>query len=156
MKLTSHEEYGFRCIVQLGKQGVGASMTIPEISAAEGISQPYVAKLMRMLRRGGFVTSARGKIGGYTLARPADRIIVGDVLAALGGRLFEGKFCDSHSGHASICRHSTDCSIRMLWRSVQVAMDQVLGKTTLQDLLRSEDEVTGWLTNVPTTIQPSA
>lgn len=143
MKLTAHEEYGFRCLVQLGKRGAGASMTIPEISAGEGISKPYVAKLMRILRRGGFVTSSRGKIGGYMLARPADQIVVGDVLAELGGRLFEGNFCDSHSGDARVCRHSTDCSIRTLWRSVQVAMDQVLGKTTLHDLLHSEDEVSG-------------
>lgn len=143
MKLTAHEEYGFRCLVLLGKRGAGGSMTIPEISAGEGISQPYVAKLMRILRRGGFVTSSRGKIGGYTLARPADQIIVGDVLASLGGRLFEGSFCESHSGRVSVCRHSTDCSIRSLWHSVQVALDQVLGKTTLQDLLHSGDELTG-------------
>ncbi|HML16125.1 MAG TPA: Rrf2 family transcriptional regulator [Bryobacteraceae bacterium] len=143
MKLTAHEEYGFRCLVQLAKHGAGASMTIPEISAGEGISQPYVAKLMRILRRGGFVTSSRGKIGGYMLARPASQIIVGDVLAELGGRLFEGTFCESHSGRANICRHSTDCSIRALWHSVQVALDQVLAKTTLQDLLHTEDKLTG-------------
>jgi Rrf2 family iron-sulfur cluster assembly transcriptional regulator len=142
MKLTAHEEYGIRCLVTLGKGGAGASMTIPEISLGEGISKAYVAKLMRILRRGGFVTSSRGKIGGYMLARPANKIVVGDVLAELGGRLFEGNFCASHPGDSSICRHSTDCSIRTLWRSVQIAMDQVLGKTTLQDLLHSEDEVT--------------
>lgn len=142
MKLTAHEEYGFRCLVQLARHGAGASMTIPEISEGEGISQPYVAKLMRILRRGGFVTSSRGKIGGYILARPADKIIVGDVLAELGGRLFEGSFCESHSGRADVCRHSTDCSIRSLWNSVQTALDQVLGKTTLKDLLHSEEQLT--------------
>ena len=70
MKLTAHEEYGFRCLVQIGKRG---PLTIPEISEAEGISASYTAKLLRMLRRGGFITSARGKVGGYSLARPAER-----------------------------------------------------------------------------------
>jgi Rrf2 family protein len=146
MKLTSHEEYGFRCLVKLGSSG--GALTIPEISEAEGISQAYVAKLMRILRKGGFVRSARGKVGGYSLARPAGEIVVGEVLAALGGKMFETDFCESHSGQAKICAHSTDCSIRTLWRRVQVALDDVLGHTTLQDLLRSEHQMSGFLTTL--------
>jgi Rrf2 family protein len=146
MKLTSHEEYGFRCLVKLGSSG--SALTIPEISEAEGISQAYVAKLMRILRKGGFVRSVRGNVGGYSLARPAGEIVVGEVLAALGGKMFETDFCESHSGQSKICTHSTDCSIRTLWKRVQVALDDVLGKTTLQDLLRSEHQMSGFLTTL--------
>jgi Rrf2 family protein len=148
MKLTSHEEYGFRCLVKIGSSG--GALTIPEISDAEGISQAYVGKLMRILRKGGFVVSARGKVGGYSLARPAGDIVVGEVLAALGGKMFETDFCESHSGQAKICAHSTDCSIRTLWKRVQVALDDVLGKTSLEDVLRSEHHMTGWLTTLAT------
>jgi Rrf2 family protein len=148
MKLTSQEEYGFRCLLQIGRAGPGGSLTIPEISEAEGISVPYTAKLLRMLRRGGFVKSVRGKEGGYSLARPADQIVVGKVLETLGGRFFEPGFCESHAGQATVCTHSVDCSIRSLWRTVQVALDQVLAKTTLQDLLRTEVEMTGWVASV--------
>ncbi len=146
MKLTAHEEYGFRCLVKIGSSGT--SLTIPEISEAEGISQAYVAKLLRMLRRGGFVRSARGKVGGYSLSRPASQIVVGEVLAVLGGKMFESDFCESHSGASHVCAHSTDCSIRTLWRRVQVALDEVLGRTTLQDLLRSETQMDGFLTTL--------
>jgi Rrf2 family iron-sulfur cluster assembly transcriptional regulator len=145
MKLSSHEEYGFRCLIQIGRRGEGESLTIADISRAEGISQPYVAKLLGILRRAGFVKSVRGKVGGYSLARPADRIIVGEVLEALGGRLIDTDFCESHSGAAQTCAHSVDCSIRTLWSTVQRALDQVLGKTTLQDMLRSEDHMRGWV-----------
>jgi Rrf2 family protein len=148
MKLTAHEEYGIRCLAQLGRRGPGGSLTIPEISEAEGISTAYTAKLMRMLRRGGFVKSARGKAGGYSLGRPAGEIVVGDVLTALGGRLYESGFCESHAGQGKICAHSVDCSIRTLWRTVQFALDQVLGKTTLQDLLRNEEEMRGWVNSL--------
>jgi Rrf2 family protein len=160
MKLTSHEEYGFRCLVKIGSSvgNNGGALTIPEISEAEGISQAYVAKLLRILRRGGFVKSARGNIGGYSLARPASQIVVGEVLAALGGKMFETDFCESHSGHAKVCAHSTDCSIRSLWTRVQVALDEVLGKTTLHDVLGSEKQMSGFLTTLassaPTAIAP--
>ena len=67
MKLTSHDEYGLRCLIRLGQAGPGGRLTIPEISRAEGISEAYAAKLLRILRLGGFVTAARGP-GGYSLA----------------------------------------------------------------------------------------
>ena len=154
MKLTAHEEYGFRCLVQIGRHGPGGSLTIPEISAAEGISAAYAAKLLRMLRRAGFIKSVRGKVGGYSLARPADQIVVGNVLELLGGRLFEADFCESHTGQGKICAHSSDCSIRTLWRTVQLALDQVLGKTTLQDLLRTEEGMRKWVNTLPALKSP--
>jgi Rrf2 family protein len=141
MKLSAQEEYGLRCLLRIGGQGDGGSLAIPEISRAEGLSPEYVAKLMRILRRGGLVTSARGAAGGYTLARPADQITVGETLSLLGGRLFEAGFCERHSGAESLCTHTIDCSIRSLWRALQNAVDQVLTKTTLKDLLCSEPEM---------------
>jgi Rrf2 family protein len=145
MKFTSQEEYGLRCLLRIARQGDSASFTIPEISQAEGITIPYAAKLMRILRQGGFVKSARGQAGGYTLSRPPDQIVVGQALAALGGRLFEPDFCDQHTGAATVCTHSVDCSIRSLWHAVQLVVDQVLGKTTLMDLIRNEREMSTWV-----------
>ena len=141
MKLTSQEEYGLRCLLHVGRGGDAVSLTIAELARAEGISEPNVAKMMRVLRRSGFVRSTRGSSGGYCLARPADQIAIGPVLAALGGRLYDPAFCDGHSGVERLCTHMTDCSIRSVWRTVQQAVDQVLSKITLKDLLRTEPEM---------------
>jgi Rrf2 family protein len=150
MKLTANEEYGLRCLVRLGYAGyAGQALTIPEMSEAEGVSSAYAAKVLRALRKGGFVKAARGKEGGYTLARPAADIVIGDVMNALGGRLFESDFCDSHSGQVEICRRSVDCSVRSLWKAVQVAVDQVLHKTTLRDLLQNEEEMNSFVRAIP-------
>ena len=149
MKLSAHEEYGLRCLLRIGLAGAEESLTIPEISQAEALSPAYAAKLLRMLRKGGFISSARGKEGGYTLARPAESIVIGDVIDALGGRLFETKFCDSHAGQVAVCTRSVDCSVRSLWRAVQVAVDHVLSKATLRDLLQNEEEMNSWVRTIP-------
>jgi len=142
MKLSAQEEYGLRCLLQLGRQEPGYSLTIPEIGQAEGISIHNVAKLLRILRQGGFVESARGQHGGYTLTLPPDRIIVGEVLLLLGGRLYEPSFCENFAGVGESCLHSsTECSVRSLWNQVQQAVDQVLSQTTLGDLLHHGQEV---------------
>jgi Rrf2 family protein len=150
MKLSAHEEYGLRCLLRIGLAAKDESLTIPEISQAEALSPAYTAKLLRTLRRGGFITSARGKTGGYALARPAGQIVIGDVIGMLGGRLFESKnFCHEHAGQMQICTRSVDCSVRSLWQTVQSVVDEVLSKTTLQDLLRTEGEMNSWVKRIP-------
>ena len=144
MKLSSQEEYGLRCLLRVGREGADGSVTIPELSRSEGITEPNVAKMMRILRQGGFVQSTRGQAGGYSLARPAAEINLGEALACLGGRLYEPSFCESHRGVERLCTHMPDCSIRSVWRMVQHAVDQVLGKITVKDLLRSEPEMNAW------------
>lgn len=149
MKLSANEEYGLRCLVRLGYTGLGGSLTIPEISHAEGVSPAYAAKILRVLRKGGFVKAARGKEGGYALARPAEAIVIGEVIDTLGGRLFESNFCESHAGQVPICTRSVDCSVRSLWRAVQVAVDHVLSRATLRDLLQNEEDMNSWVRTIP-------
>lgn len=148
MKLSAQEEYGLRCLLRVAGAGEGQSVTIPAIGQAEALSIPYVAKLMRLLRRGKFVKSVRGQTGGYTLARRPDDIPVAEVLAFLGGRLFEPGFCDQFTGLKRTCTHSIDCSIRSLWRAVQAAVDGILAQITLNDLLQKESDFNSHLRSI--------
>lgn len=141
MKLSAQEEYGLRCLLHMARQGEGASLSIPEISRAEGLSVPNVAKLMRLLRMGGFVASVRGQSGGYTLSRNSEQITVGSVLELLGGRLFGPSFCDRHSGLRDACSHDQDCSLRPVWQTLQAMIENVLNRMTLHDLQRNEAEM---------------
>jgi len=145
MKLSAQEEYGLRCLLQMGRRGPDKIHTIPEISREEGLSSHHVAKLMRILRRGGLVISARGQAGGYRLARPPEEITVAVALRALGGQIFSSGFCKRHSGQRTTCTHDQDCSIRPLWRALQSLVEQVLERATLTDLLAHETEVAEWL-----------
>ena len=145
MQLLATEEYGLRCLVQVAGHRGDRPLTIPEIAQAEGLSAEYTGKIMRALREGGLVTSTRGAAGGYRLARPADQITPWEVIQALGGSFFPESFCDTHPGQLRDCIHSTDCSIRALWRRVEEAMRGVLGSITLADLRRDETVMATWL-----------
>jgi Rrf2 family iron-sulfur cluster assembly transcriptional regulator len=148
MKFSSQEEYGLRLLLRIGKSDSEKGMTIPELSEVEGLSEANVGKILRLLRLAGFVDSSRGQTGGYKLARLANEILVGDVLSALGGKLYESTFCDLHAGVENICTHSIDCSIRSLWKTVQTMLDSLLSKITLQDLLGNEQQVELFVTNI--------
>ena len=148
MKFSTQEEYGLRCLLRVAREKADRGLTIPEISKAEGITTHNTAKILRALRLGGFLASSRGQIGGYTLSRPADKILVKDVLDFLGGKLFDAEFCNDHSGSDSICTHTVDCSIRSLWQMLQSAVDGVLKDMSIKDLVAGEDSIVSQISNI--------
>ena len=154
MKLSAQEEYGIRCLIHMASKGSKASISIPDISRAEGLSIPNVAKLMRLLRIGGFVTSVRGQAGGYTLTRPPNEISVGAALELLGGRLFTENYCGRHTGLLEVCTHDVNCGLRAVWAALQKAVDGVLFGLTLQDIMGDEKDTFEWMQKRVVQIEP--
>jgi len=138
MKITAQEEYGLRILIRIARCQHKEGMSIPQLTEAEGLSSHYVAKLTRILRMKKFINSTPGYKGGYVLAMPAEKIIINNVLKALGGALFNTGYCGSHAGTMKICTNSVDCSARSLWQMIQYTVDQLLDKVTLHDLVSSE------------------
>lgn len=141
MKITSSEEYGIRILIRIASADAIIGLSIPQLSEAEGLSEPHVAKICRILRMEGFINSTPGYKGGYVLAKQVDEIVINNVLKALGGSLFDEEFCGSHTGLGKLCTNSVDCSTRSLWRMVQHTLDNLLNKLTLKDLMVNEKEV---------------
>ncbi len=141
MKITSSEEYGIRILIRIASANPVEGLSIPQLSEAEKLTEPHVAKICRTLRMEGFINSTPGYKGGYVLAKPADTIIINDVLKTLGGTLFDQQFCDAHTGIGRLCTNSVDCSTRSLWKMIQFTLDNLLNKLTLKDLMVNEKEV---------------
>src|SRR5262249_46085265 len=143
MKISAQEEFGLRCLLRLAGADNGQSLTIPEIAAAEGISHPYVAKILAVLRHAGLIESVRGRAGGYRLAASPGDISLGSVMLALGEPLFEENYCQKHAGSESNgnCVHHDACTLRGLWQTLQHWMRRTLDRITLADLLQNEGQV---------------
>jgi len=145
MKISAQEEYGLCCLLRLAKSETG-SATLPEVATAEGLSVPYVAKLMAVLRNAGILDSVRGRSGGYKLARPADDIGLGSLLLVLGAPLFdEVDYCQKHAGTEApngVCMNHSTCTLKSLWQTLEHWMRHVLDQITLADLIQDEGRIT--------------
>lgn len=80
--ISQTAEYGLRAIVYLADQG-GQPRTTAHIAEATHVPAGYLAKVMQSLSRGGLVRSQRGLYGGFTLAFPAEKISILDVVNAV-------------------------------------------------------------------------
>lgn len=148
MKITAQEEYGLRCLLQIARAAPNTSLSIGDIAEKEGISTPYAAKLLSMLRQEGFIESTLGRSGGYRLAKPPHELGLGQVLHAIGERLFvESEYCNKHAGTETegMCVHLSQCNLRSLWQTLEGCMQHILDGLTLADLLNYN---TPWITMI--------
>ena len=138
MKITSQEEYGLRCLLQLARVPEGQLVSVKEVAAKEGISSAYVEKLLRILSRAGLVHSVRGLKGGYLLNRPAASVTLGEVVRALGTVETTNHICQQFTGNQDVCVHFSDCGIRSAWSGLTASITAFLDHTTLESLLGRE------------------
>jgi len=141
MKISAHEEYGLRCLVQLARaEADGESLTLNQIADREGLSTANAGKLMWILVKAGLVQSQRGAAGGYTLARPAAEIRLNEVIRILDEDTVD-RFCKSHTGVLDACIHTSECGIRPVIVGLHEIVQNALAEITLAELIGSEENV---------------
>jgi Rrf2 family protein len=141
MKISAHEEYGLRCLVQLARaESEAESLTLNQIADREGLSVANAGKLMWILVKAGLVHSHRGANGGYTLARPAAKIRLNEVIRVLDEDAVDG-FCKTHAGVMDVCVHTSDCGIRPVIVGLHEIVQNALSEITLAELVGSEEKV---------------
>jgi Rrf2 family protein len=139
MRISSIEEYGLRCLLAIATQGPESQRTIPEIAAKEGLSEPYVGKILSLLKKGNLIKSARGRKGGFALAKPAGEITLFEAVTVLGGPLIEMNHCNKFTGVLQQCVHFDGCSVRYVLGGLVSYIGEFLSRTTLADLMKDHE-----------------
>jgi len=134
MRISAIEEYGLRCLLTLAKQGNGEQMSISEIAECEGLSVPYVSKLLSILRKANLVSAVRGRNGGFIVTRPPELISLYEILTVLGGPLVDPDHCQRHSGILQECVHTRDCSVQDVLGGLAGYISEFLYSTSLYEL----------------------
>src|SRR3989440_10529192 len=141
MKISAHEEYGLRCLVQLARsEADGESLTLNQIADREGLSVANAGKLMWVLVKAGLVQSQRGASGGYKLARTASEIRLNEVIRILDEDTVD-RFCKTHAGVLDVCIHTSDCGIRPVIVGLHEIVQNALSEITLAELVGTEAKV---------------
>lgn len=131
MKLSTRSRYGTRILLELARHPVDELVQVSEIAKLQKIPTKYVEQLIRTLRMGRLIKSARGSKGGHRLNKPASEITVGQIV-----RLFE---CQTDLVECvsapEKCQSSPHCRVRQVWIEATEAMFEKLDGVTIADLL---------------------
>lgn len=133
MKLSSVEEYGLRCMLQLAKHHGESPVTIRMISESEGLSTAYVGKLMFLLQKAHLVQATRGVQGGYVLIKKPSDLTLEEVFKSLDPQEFDD-VCEKFTGQEQMCVHVSSCAIKQVLGGLNEQIHLYLRKFTLADL----------------------
>lgn len=134
LKVSTRGEYGSRMMVCLARHWGQPPVALGDVAAHEHLSVEYLEQLAVPLRKAGLIESHRGVHGGYALARPPERIAMGEVLRALEGPIAP-MVCVSEGASEAVCALESHCSTRLMWLHVGKAIAQALDGIMLADLV---------------------
>ena len=130
MRLTTYTDYGLRLLMYVAlKQGELA--TIQEVADAYGISKNHLMKVAYDLGQHGFLETVRGRGGGLRLARPAEKIGLGDVVRRMEEDMVQ---VECFAPTANTCRITRACRLKGVLGEALKAYLAVLDTYTLADL----------------------
>jgi Rrf2 family transcriptional regulator, nitric oxide-sensitive transcriptional repressor len=129
MRLTSFTDFALRALMRLAGEPQRIFAT-SEIAAEFGISRNHLAKVVRDLASGGFITTQRGIGGGFSLARPPQSITLGEVVRALEGA---SALVECFREDGGDCVLSPRCRLKGRLAAAREAFMRELDATTLAE-----------------------
>ena len=140
-QLSNRTQYSLRALYALTRKFGEGPVLITTLAETETIPKKFLEQILVSLKSAGFVSSKKGKGGGYVLAQPPEKITIGSVIRAIEGPLAplpcasETRFrkCDE-------CVDIQTCGTRIVMRQVRDAMAAILDETTLEMVCKKVEE----------------
>jgi FeS assembly SUF system regulator len=126
-------DYAVVVLAAMARPG-GELLPASELAVRTGISEPTVAKVLKMLAKGDVISSVRGTAGGYKLEKQAGAVRMSEVITAMEGPIAVAECVDGNEGH---CALESVCVVRGRWDPVNAAIQKALDDVTLADMMPS-------------------
>lgn len=137
MLISQKSEYGLKALTDIAmNKGVGL-VNRADIAVRQQIPLPYLTQVLRALVNGGLLKSTRGPAGGYTLSRDPGQITLLDVVTLLQGPVSPASCAGAGGESSEHCSRFDGCGLVDVWSRLKSVNEDVLGQTTLTDIMDS-------------------
>lgn len=135
--LSRKAKYALRALSTLAL-AEPAQLQARRIAQEAKVPEKFLESILVELRNAGLVTSRRGTVGGHSLAKPADTIMVGDVVRIIDGPIAPIR-CASVTAYqpCADCIDPQTCALRDLMGDVRDAMSSIIDKRSLLELAQA-------------------
>ena len=133
MRLTLRSEYALLALVHLGRRPAGELVSAGDIARAQRIPPRFLEQILLLLKRAGIVRSAKGRGGGFQLARAPGQITLAEVVRLLDGPLAPTESVSRYfRGQTHILREKR---LTAFFREIRDLVAERMERTTLADML---------------------
>ena len=159
MRLTNYSDYALRTLMYLAViPDRNTLATITDIANSYQISRSHLTKIIHQLAQIGYIESIRGKNGGLRLAKPAEAIVLGEVIsqtepdfdlvACFTPPESESETQSSQTEHTintvtnpKCCAIAPVCQLKSVFIEATQAFLAVLDQYTLADIVTNEEQL---------------
>lgn len=137
MKISTKGRYALRLMLDLALEE-NQIVKLKEVAERQEISVKYLEQIISVLQKAGYVKSMRGPGGGYSLSKRPEEYTVGMILRLIEGSLAPVSCLDEE---VNTCERSGKCVTLRLWQMLYDAINGVVDKVTLADMVEWEEEI---------------
>jgi Rrf2 family iron-sulfur cluster assembly transcriptional regulator len=137
VELNTKARYAVMAMADLAKCGApqngghGGAVPLSAIAERQNLSVAYLEQIFLRLRRAGLVESARGRAGGYVLARRAQDISIAEIMEAVHEETRMTRCAQGEAG----CLGEQRCLTHELWHALGGHIAAFFASVTLQEVL---------------------
>ena len=135
--ISQRARYAFKAIVALARAKPGVGLQIRKLSEQENLPRKFLEQILLTLKAAGYITSRRGRDGGYELLKPADLIYIGPMLRAVDGPIAPLS-CLSRTAYrrCADCKDESHCEVRLAFATAYDSYLAALESTTLAQVMQ--------------------
>jgi Rrf2 family protein len=132
--LSQRAKYALKAMICLAGRGGDQSASVTELALESNAPRAFLEQIFSDLKRRNLLISRRGKLGGFSLARPADQISLADIIRHIDGPLALAP-CASRTAYRPCpeCRDVRTCRLRKTLIEARDATAGILENTSLAD-----------------------
>lgn len=130
--ITTKGRNALKVMIDLAQHYGEGYVSLADIAERVMESQKYLENTVSQLSQKGLILSARGKTGGYMLARTAENYTVAEIITAAEGSLAPVSCLDSDTH----CERADRCLSLPLWRELDEVIMNYLNSRTLASLIQ--------------------
>lgn len=132
MQFSTKGRYALRIMIDLALNAKEDYISLKQIASRQEISLKYLETIIAVLNKAGFVTSMRGKNGGYKLAGQPGDYTIGSILKLAEGNLSP---VSCIKDNVCLCERSSQCLALPMWKQLDHIMSSYLDSVTINDLV---------------------
>lgn len=133
MIFSNPTEYAIRGLAELASRAQGGTVLLDQLVVNTDLPRDFMAKIFQKLVRAGVLRSAKGRGGGFALARPAHEITLMHIVEAMEGP----QAFDRCVVGLAACNDQMPCPQHDLYKPIRQRLRDYLGTTTVADLASS-------------------
>lgn len=138
--ISQRARYAFKAVVALARAKPGDGMQIRQICEQEKLPRKFLEQILLSLKAAGYITSKRGRDGGYELLKPAGLIFIGPMLRVVDGPIAPLP-CLSRTAYdrCDDCKDEISCEVRIAFAKAYSDYLGTLEHLSLADVMSQSD-----------------